>query len=193
MSATHQGRGRQQRQLRIIAGQWRGKRFRFPELDIRPTPDRVRETLFNWLQNRIQGAHCLDLYAGSGALGLEALSRGAGHVTFLELAPLALEAIKLNVAALKEGPRVSILRGDAVAPARAAQACSLVFLDPPYGKSIAPPTLKNLVAAGWIAADAIVVLEVGAKEEFAAPDGFTIEDERRYGAARLVLMRFRAA
>src|SRR6202034_4745308 len=82
MSTGHQGRGRQQRQLRIIAGQWRGKRFRFPELDIRPTPDRVRETLFNWLQNRIEGAHCLDLYAGSGALGLEALSRGAASVVF---------------------------------------------------------------------------------------------------------------
>jgi len=188
--------------MRIVGGNHRGRPITVPEGDtVRPTSDRARESLFNILEHGrwaasgspIAGARVLDAFAGTGALGLEALSRGAGHVTFLELAPLALEAIKLNVAALKEGPRVSILRGDAVAPARAAQACSLVFLDPPYGKSIAPPTLKNLVAAGWIAADAIVVLEVGAKEEFAAPDGFTIEDERRYGAARLVLMRFRAA
>src|SRR6202163_3415189 len=82
--STHQARGRQQRLLRIIAGQWRGKKFRFPELDIRPTPDRVRETLFIWLQSRVAGARCLDLYAGSGALGLEALSRGAAQVTFVE-------------------------------------------------------------------------------------------------------------
>jgi hypothetical protein len=92
--ATHQARGRQQRQLRIIAGRWRGKRFRFPELDIRPTPDRVRETLFNWLQTRIEGAHCLDLYAGSGALGLEALSRGAASVVFVEHQRAAVNALR---------------------------------------------------------------------------------------------------
>jgi len=185
--------------MRIVGGNHRGRPIVVPEGDkVRPTSDRARESLFNILEHGrwaasgspIAGARVLDAFAGTGALGLEALSRGAGHVTFLELAPIALETIKLNVAALKEGPRATILRGDAVAPARAAQPCSLVFLDPPYGKSIAPPTLKNLVAAGWIAADAIVVLEVGAKEEFAAPDGFAIEDERRYGAARLILMRY---
>src|ERR1700683_242709 len=94
MGTIHEGRGRQQRQLRIIAGQWRGKRFRFPELDIRPTPDRVRETLFNWLQNRIEGAHCLGLYAGSGALGLEALSRGAASVVFVEHQRAAVNALR---------------------------------------------------------------------------------------------------
>src|ERR1700684_685882 len=94
MGTIPEGRGRQQRQLRIIAGQWRGKRFRFPELDIRPTPDRVRETLFNWLQNRIEGAHCLDLYAGSGALGLEALSRGAAAVVVVEHQRVAVNALR---------------------------------------------------------------------------------------------------
>src|ERR1700683_5546951 len=94
MSAIDQGRVREQRQLRIIAGRWRGKRFRFPELDIRPTPDRVRETLFNWLQTRIEGAHCLDLYAGSGALGLEALSRGAASVVFVEHQGAAVKALR---------------------------------------------------------------------------------------------------
>src|SRR5271156_946176 len=89
-------RGARQRMLRIIAGQWRGRRFRFPPLEIRPTPDRVRETLFNWLQPRIEGAHCLDLFAGSGALGLEALSRGAASVLFVEqqrAAAVALERL----------------------------------------------------------------------------------------------------
>jgi len=185
--------------MRIVGGSHRGRPIAVPEGDkVRPTSDRARESLFNILEHGrwaaggspIAGARVLDAFAGTGALGLEALSRGAGHVTFLELAPVALETIKINVAALKEGPRVTIQRGDAVAPARASQPCSLVFLDPPYGKNVAPPTLKNLVAAGWIAENAIVVLEVGAKEEFAAPDGFTIEDERRYGAARLILMRY---
>src|ERR1700690_3549121 len=87
-------RGAQQRMLRIIAGRWRGRRFRFPPLDIRPTPDRVRETLFNWLQTRIEGAHCLDLYAGSGALGLEALSRGAASVVFVEQQRAAVNALR---------------------------------------------------------------------------------------------------
>jgi 16S rRNA (guanine966-N2)-methyltransferase len=80
--------------LRIIAGQWRGKTFRFPDADIRPTPDRVRETLFNWLQGRVEGAHCLDLYAGSGALGLEALSRGAASVVFVEHQRAAVDALR---------------------------------------------------------------------------------------------------
>src|SRR6185437_13022708 len=93
---TQLDRGRNSRRLRIIGGQWRGRRFRFPALDIRPTPDRVRETLFNWLQHRISGARCLDLYAGSGALGLEALSRGAASVVFVEqqrAAACALERV----------------------------------------------------------------------------------------------------
>src|SRR5580658_8991578 len=85
---------RQERTLRIIAGQWRGRKFRFPDADIRPTPDRVRETLFNWLQHRIEGARCLDLYAGSGALGLEALSRGAASVVFVERQRLVGDALR---------------------------------------------------------------------------------------------------
>ena len=132
-SPTHQARGRQQRQLRIIAGQWRGRRFRFPQLEIRPTPDRVRETLFNWLQDRIQGAHCLDLYAGSGALGLEALSRGAASVVFVEHQRSAVDALR---ALLREwqAPDATVVRDEALhflaaAPARR---FDLVFLDPPY-------------------------------------------------------------
>src|SRR5258706_1696377 len=81
--ATHP-RGAQARRLRIIAGRWRGRRWQFPAGAIRPTSDRVRETLFNWLQGRLAGRRCLDLYAGSGALGLEALSRGAAHCVFVD-------------------------------------------------------------------------------------------------------------
>ena len=85
---------REQRRLRIIGGYWGGRRFRFPALPLRPTPDRVRETLFNWLQERTRGARCLDLYAGSGALGLEALSRGAACVVFVEQQPRAAQALE---------------------------------------------------------------------------------------------------
>ncbi|HEX4025086.1 MAG TPA: RsmD family RNA methyltransferase [Steroidobacteraceae bacterium] len=93
-AGSHRTRGREERRLRIIGGQWRGRKFRFPALSLRPTPDRVRETLFNWLQGRIVGAHCLDLYAGSGALGLEALSRGAASVTFVEQQRGAADALE---------------------------------------------------------------------------------------------------
>jgi 16S rRNA (guanine966-N2)-methyltransferase len=187
--------------MRIVGGSHRGRPIAVPEGDtVRPTSDRARESLFNILEHGrwassgspIAGARVLDAFAGTGALGLEALSRGAAHVTFLEMAPVALAVLRGNVATLKETARVTILRGDAVAPARATEPCSLVFLDPPYGKDLAPPALKNLVNAGWVAPGAAVVLEVAAKEEFAAPAGFTIEDERRYGAARLVLMRYAA-
>ena len=89
-SLPRAARGAQARVLRIIGGAWRGRKLRFPrDADIRPTPDRVRETLFNWLGARVAGARCLDLFAGSGALGLEALSRGAAHVTFVEQDTLA--------------------------------------------------------------------------------------------------------
>ncbi|HEY3731105.1 MAG TPA: 16S rRNA (guanine(966)-N(2))-methyltransferase RsmD [Steroidobacteraceae bacterium] len=137
MGATHYDRGRQQRQLRIIAGRWRGRRFRFPEGTIRPTPDRVRETLFNWLQDRIEGAHCLDLYAGSGALGLEALSRGAASVVFVEqqrAAAMTLERLLMEWHALDaqvvcdEARRFLAKRAAEIRP----RGFDLVFLDPPY-------------------------------------------------------------
>ena len=95
MTRPVQNRTAQTRELRIIAGQWRGRRWRFPAgPDIRPTPDRVRETLFNWLAPHIRGARVLDLFAGSGALGLESLSRGAAHATFVDADPRAVEALR---------------------------------------------------------------------------------------------------
>ncbi len=188
--------------MRIVGGSHRGRPLAAPEGGtVRPTSDRARESLFNILEHGrwaadgspIAGARVLDAFAGTGALGLEALSRGAEQVTFLEQSSAAMAALKANIAALKEGARAVVLRGDATAPTRAPAPCSLVFLDPPYGKELGPAALQALASAGWIAADAVVVLEVGAKEGFAAPDGFAIEDERRYGAARLVLMRYAAA
>jgi 16S rRNA (guanine966-N2)-methyltransferase len=157
----HQARGRQERVLRIIAGQWRGRRFRFPPLALRPTPDRVRETLFNWLQPHILGAHCLDLYAGSGALGLEALSRGAAHVLFVEqqrAASAALDQLLRDWQA--SGYRVlceqalTVLRTQ-----RPARPCDVVFLDPPFGSGELAVACAALERGGWLAAQARIYLE----------------------------------
>jgi len=187
--------------VRIVGGSHRGRPLAAPEgPTVRPTSDRAREALFNILEHGswaaqgspVAGARVLDAFAGTGALGLEALSRGAAHATFLEQSAAAMAALKTNVATLKETARAVILRGDATAPTRAPESCSLVFLDPPYGQELGPKALTALAKAGWIAEAAIVVLEVGAREDFAAPEGFAVVDERRYGAARLVLMRYGA-
>ena len=171
---THQARGRQQRQLRIIAGQWRGRKFRFPELDIRPTPDRVRETLFNWLQTRIEGAHCLDLYAGSGALGLEALSRGAASVVFVEHQRLAAEALQrllqdwqtsaATVVCDEALHYLSALRAPDALAGGAGRGFDLVFLDPPYASGELPAAAAALVRGG-LAPEARIYVEQHADDE----------------------------
>jgi 16S rRNA (guanine966-N2)-methyltransferase len=151
---------RPERTLRIIAGQWRGRKFRFPPIDIRPTPDRVRETLFNWLQTRIEGARCLDLFAGSGALGLEALSRGAAEVTFIEQERTATKAIeKLLIDWQASGGHV--LCADALgflAARPPARPFNVVFLDPPYGSSALAACARRL-EAGWLAPGARIYVE----------------------------------
>ncbi len=150
--------------LRIIAGEWRGRRFRFPPLQIRPTPDRVRETLFNWLQPGIEGAQCLDLFAGSGALGLEALSRGATSVLFFEqqrAAATALEGLlhewKAAGATVLCGSALQYLAG---APSRR---FDLVFLDPPFAGELLAPSVAAL-ELGWLKPDARIYLEHARRE-----------------------------
>jgi 16S rRNA (guanine966-N2)-methyltransferase len=150
---------RPERTLRIIAGRWRGRKFRFPPVDIRPTPDRVRETLFNWLRDRVEGAHCLDLFAGSGALGLEALSRGAAGVVFVEQQRAAVSALSTLLSEW-QATGATVLCSDAErylsgAPPRA---FDLVFLDPPYG-SAALAECASLLERGWLAADAHIYVE----------------------------------
>ena len=108
---------RRPHQLRIIGGQWRGRRLSFPDVEgLRPTPDRVRETLFNWLAPIIEGARCLDLFAGSGALSLEALSRGAAEVVMVDRDPQVIARLKENVATLSAPGTVLIQGNGAIAP-----------------------------------------------------------------------------
>jgi 16S rRNA (guanine966-N2)-methyltransferase len=168
VSGSKEARARP-RVLRIIGGRHRGRRLEFPAgIDIRPTPDRVRETLFNWLQPRIDGARVLDLFAGSGALGLEALSRGASHATFVEQDRRAGAAIEAVAREWRESA-LDVVSGDALAwLARANDvAYDVVFLDPPYDAALAGPAAAAL-ARGWLAPDARVYIERRAR--IALPD-----------------------
>ena len=152
-------------QVRIIGGRWRGTRLRVPPLPgLRPTPDRVRETLFNWLQPALPGARVLDLFAGSGALGLEAVSRGARAALLGERDPQACQAMRDAVARLSAGDAVAVLRGDvlAVLDAPLHGLFDIVFVDPPFDAGAWPAVLDRLPA--WLAADAWLYLE--------SPDGY---------------------
>jgi 16S rRNA (guanine966-N2)-methyltransferase len=194
--------------IRIVAGRHRGRRLAVPEDDprfntVRPTADRAREGLFNVLahgdfgrggQSPLSEARVLDAFAGCGALGLEALSRGAAHASFIEIDRRACTTIERNLETLEEVPRGKVLRGDALRPPIARTgACDLVFLDPPYRQSLAEPALTALAAAGWIAPGAVVAVEQERGEDLTPPEGFEALDERRYGRTRFALLGYRAS
>jgi 16S rRNA (guanine966-N2)-methyltransferase len=147
--------------VRIIAGEWRGRRVSFPDLPgLRPTPDRIRETLFNWLQPCIVGAHCLDLFAGSGALGLEAISRGARDVVFVESAQAAARALQEQLTRLGGQAKGRVMEMGAARYLRTApRAFDLVFLDPPFGQGALAEYVPALDAGGWLRPGSLVYLE----------------------------------
>ncbi|MEA3142329.1 MAG: rRNA (guanine966-N2)-methyltransferase [Gammaproteobacteria bacterium] len=146
--------------VRIIAGAWRGRRVHFPDMPaLRPTPDRVRETLFNWLQPSIAGSRCLDLFAGSGALGLEALSRGASEVVFVEQFPAAARTLQEQLTRLGGASKGRVMEMGAARFLRTqVVAFDIVFLDPPFGTN-ALAQYVPLLDAGWVAAGSLVYLE----------------------------------
>jgi len=182
--------------MRIIAGRHRGRRLEAPPgAATRPTADRVRQALFDMLwhapwagRGAIEEAQVLDAFAGTGALGLEALSRGAAMAHFIERDRAALAVLRANIAACREEAHARVLPGDATRPPRAAAACGLVFLDPPYGQDLVPRAVAALGAAGWIAPGALVIAEVGQEEALDLPEA-EILAERAHGAARLVCLR----
>ena len=186
--------------MRIVGGIHRGRPLKAPPgRDLRPTSERAREALFNILSHGMagvdfDGASVLDVFAGTGALGLEALSRGADHATFIDNNAAALQCVRQNADALGERNRSTLIRMDAARlppPPLAAQApCALAFLDPPYGTALAVPALLALATQGWITAGTLCVVEMAAKEPLPTPDPFQILDERTYGAARLVFLSF---
>lgn len=158
---TTHARGAQARRLRIIAGRWRGRRWQFPAAEIRPTGDRVRETLFNWLQNKVDGRSCLDLYAGSGALGLEALSRGAARCVFVDQDARVIDSLGDVLREWGAGSQqVELVRSSAAQfLARAPQEFGLVFLDPPFAGNELARSIERLESGGWLARDALIYVE----------------------------------
>ena len=147
--------------VRIIGGGWRGRRVSFPDIPgLRPTPDRVRETLFNWLQHHIAGARCLDLFAGSGALGLEALSRGAKELVFVEQAVAASRALQEQLIRLGGAGKGQVVEMGAARYLRSApQAFDIVFLDPPFGRGALAEYVPMLDVGEWLKPGALVYLE----------------------------------
>jgi 16S rRNA (guanine966-N2)-methyltransferase len=184
--------------MRIVGGRHRGRRLLAPAGDtVRPTSDRTREALFNILSHGqlaadgipFAGAAVLDAFAGTGAFGLEALSRGAAEAFFIERGPEAVAVLRRNVASLGESAHAEIVPGDATRPPRARVAGAVAFIDPPYRSGLAGPALEALDRARWLKPDTLVIVELAAREELPSPVGFTLLDERVYGAARLVFLR----
>lgn len=157
-------KGKPSNSLRIIAGKWRSRKLSFPDLDgLRPTADRVRETLFNWLQERVVRADCLDLFAGSGACGIEALSRGARHVTFVDLSPVAIGAIRTNLGLLQAGEFSLVCENSLTWLSRSkgpeGQSFDIAFIDPPFAANLLEPSVSALEASGLLREDALIYLE----------------------------------
>jgi 16S rRNA (guanine966-N2)-methyltransferase len=186
--------------MRIVAGRHRGRAIAAPEgADIRPTADRARQAVFDVLAHHpetagrlLADAEVLDAFAGTGAMGLEALSRGAARATFLDNATRAVACIRANAKALGETGRVTALIADATRPPQAPKPATLAFLDPPYGSGLAEAALEALAQKGWFARGAVIVVEQEAREELHPPEGFAVFDKRRHGRARFVFLRYSA-
>lgn len=181
--------------MRIISGQWRGRKLVAPAGETtRPTADRTRETLFSMLTSRLGSFEDLkvaDLFAGSGALGLEALSRGAGHCLFVEQDPAAIRAIRANLAALRVQGNTDVRASSVLSLGPVKEPLDLIMLDPPYGTGAGAVAVDKLVRLGWIGEGTWISLETGLDE---VPQVKTceIENERKVGKARLTLMRLKA-
>jgi len=186
--------------MRIVAGSLRGRRLVAPKgHSTRPTADRTRQALFNVLEHApwssgLADARILDLFAGAGALGLEALSRGAGFCLFVERTEAACRAIADNVEALALTERARVRRRDVALLGARGQAdgppFDLAFLDPPYGQGLGEAALARLAAGGWLAPKAVAVLERGAGDLAAPTPRFTLLDERAWGAARVAFLQW---
>ena len=182
--------------MRVVGGRLRSRTIAGPKGDgLRPTADRLRESLFNILAHGygdpISGARVLDLFAGTGALGVEAISRGASYALFVDDGVEARALLRDNVESLGLGGVTRIFRRDAtkLGPVHPLEPFSLAFLDPPYGKGLAEKALASARAGGWLTPGALAVVEEAADAGFAAPDGFTELERRQYDDTELVFLR----
>ena len=178
--------------MRIIAGQWRGRPIEAPPgRATRPTSDRAREGLFSMLASRLgsfEGLHVADLFAGTGALGLEALSRGAAHCTFVEKDRAAIDMLRRNVERLGAGDQADVRAQLVEHAAPPGRPCDLVLIDPPYGSDLADRALARIVQPGWLCAGSWISLE-SAQPLGRLPAGIAIDAERRFGKALITLLR----
>lgn len=186
--------------MRIVGGRFRGRPLKGPRSDaIRPTSDRLRETIFNILAHAyddpVAGARVLDLFAGTGAMGLEALSRGAAFALFVDEGAEARGLIRENVEALGLGGATRLFRRDAtrMGPAAPNAPFSLVFCDPPYGRELAPRALSACAAGGWLVPGALVVVEEAQGAVVTLPEGFEEAERRDYGETRVLIGRYGAS
>jgi 16S rRNA (guanine966-N2)-methyltransferase len=183
--------------MRVVGGALRGRTLAAPQSQaIRPTADRLRESLFNILAHAYgdpaSGARVLDLFAGTGALGIEAVSRGAAFALFVDDGAEARALLRENVTALGLGGVTRIFRRDAskLGPAHPLEPFTLVFLDPPYGQGLGEKALVSAHQGGWLTAQALIVVEEAAKAKFAAPSGFSELERRGYDESELIFLRF---
>ena len=183
--------------MRIVGGEWRGRRLATPRTDaIRPTSDRLRESLFNVLahgyDDAVDGARVLDLFSGTGALGFEALSRGASYALLVDEGAEARSVIRANIEALGAEGVTRLFRRDAtkLGEAGAAGRFSLLFCDPPYGRGLAPLALASAAAGGWLTERALAVVEEVASAELSLPSGFSEQERRVYGETAIVIARY---
>ncbi|QKV19211.1 16S rRNA (guanine(966)-N(2))-methyltransferase RsmD [Oricola thermophila] len=183
--------------MRVVGGEFRGRTLASPKpgaTDIRPTTDRTRESLFNILVHRwpekLDGTRVLDLFAGTGAVGIEALSRGAAHVLFVEHSVQGRGLIRSNVETLALQGRTKLFRRDATRMGEIGtmEPFDLVFADPPYGKGLAERALSALLDGGWLKPGALLVVEEAADAGFAPPQGFALADARDFGDTRMYFM-----
>jgi 16S rRNA (guanine966-N2)-methyltransferase len=188
--------------MRIVGGRLRGRALVSPKSQpssdtIRPTADRLRESLFNILVHRygdpITGARVLDLFAGTGALGLEALSRGAAFALFIDNGVAARALLRANVEGLGLGGATRIFRRDAtnLGPVHPLEPFGLAFLDPPYRQGLAEKALASALAGGWLLPDALIVVEEAAGAEFTAPQAFQQVERRSYDGTEIIVLRNR--
>lgn len=181
----------QRNQLRIIGGDWRGRKLDFPDAPgLRPTPDRVRETLFNWLAPIIRGAHCLDLFAGSGALGFEALSRGAAELVLVDSQPEAIAALERNIVLLQAEPRTQLQPRDALSSLTQLDTkFDLIFLDPPYHQGLLQPCIDKLYQQEILMSSGYLYFEVSRDEALPElPAAWVIHRQKKAGQVSYYLV-----
>ena len=186
--------------MRIIAGKHRGRTIVSPSgRNVRPTSDRVRESLFNMLEHGDHGpgtasvmndAIVLDVFAGSGAFGLEALSRGARNCIFMEQSRAVCSVLRQTITTFRETETCQILQADGTRPPPASEAVSLLFLDPPYRKGFLPVALTALLNQGWIDGQTLCCGEMDVRDSFETPQGFSILDDRSWAKTRIVLLQW---